>query len=72
MYNGPSKPAIRYGSETWVLGAQNNQRIETFQMTFLRSILGITVKNKIRSEEIRKRLQVGNLVADIYIYIYIK
>jgi len=49
-----SKPAITYGSETWVLRAYQ-KRTETDQIMFW-SVLGVTMRDKIRSEEIWKRL----------------
>jgi hypothetical protein len=52
MYNVLSKPYILYVSEIWVLRAQHQKRIETAQMRFLRSTLGVKVREKVGSEEI--------------------
>jgi hypothetical protein len=46
-----SKPALQYGSETWVLRAEDQRRTETSDMRFLRSVLGVSLRDKIRSEE---------------------
>jgi hypothetical protein len=54
VYNVLSRPDVTYGSKTWGLGAQAQQRISTPQMRFLGSILGTALRNKIRSEGIQK------------------
>jgi hypothetical protein len=54
-HNVLSKRTIIYGSERWVLSLQDLQRIQTPQMRFLRSILGITLKDKVRSKQMRKQ-----------------
>jgi hypothetical protein len=59
---------MMYGSETWILRSQDCRRIETSQMRFLRAVAGITLRDRIRSEDVRKRLQMGNVVEDIKQY----
>jgi methyl coenzyme M reductase subunit D len=68
MYNVLSKPAILYGNETWILRSQDCRRIGTSQMRFLRAIAGVTLRDRIRNEDVRKRLQTGNVVEDIKQY----
>jgi hypothetical protein len=68
MYNVLSKPAMMYGSETWIWRSQNCRRIETSQMRFLRAAAGVTLRDRIRSEDVRKRLQTRNVVEDIKQY----
>jgi hypothetical protein len=41
------------------------RRIETSQMRFLRAVAGVTLRDRIRSEDVMKRLQTGNVVEDI-------
>jgi hypothetical protein len=57
-----------YGSETWVLRSQGGRRIETSQMMFLRALAGVTLRDRIRSEDVRKVLQTGNVVESIKQY----
>jgi hypothetical protein len=38
LHNIILKPALQYGSETWVLRAEGKRRIETSEMRFLRSV----------------------------------
>jgi hypothetical protein len=53
---------------TWILWSQDCRRIETSQMRFLRAVAGVTLRARIRSEDVRKRLQTGNVVEDIKQY----
>jgi hypothetical protein len=57
MHNMLSKSAMMYGSETWILRSQGGRRIETSQMRFLREVAGVTLRDRIRSEDVRKILQ---------------
>ena len=51
FHNIVSKPALIYGSECGTL----RQRINSSQMRFLRSLSGVTLRDRIKSEEIRKK-----------------
>jgi hypothetical protein len=68
MHNVLSKPAMMYRSETWILRLQDCRRIETSQMRLLRAVAGVTLRDTIRSEDVRKRLQTGNVVEYIKQY----
>lgn len=68
MHNIISKPALRYGSETWVLRQQDRKRIEASEMRFLRHTLGVTLRDRMRSEDIRKELKTTNMVEEIHTY----
>jgi hypothetical protein len=50
-----SKPSLNYGSETWVLTAEDTRRMEAAQMRFLGSIFGVTLRDKIKSQAIARR-----------------
>ena len=41
-----SKHRLLYGRETWALRAQDRKRLETAQMRFLRSVEGVTLRDK--------------------------
>jgi hypothetical protein len=68
MHNVLRKPAMMYGSDTWVLRSQDCRVIETSQMRFLRAVAGVTLRDRVRSEDVRKRLQTGNVFEDIKQY----
>jgi hypothetical protein len=67
-HNVLSKPAMMHGSEPWILRSQDRKRIETSQMRFLKAVAGVTLRDRIRSEDVRKRLQTWNVVEDIKQY----
>jgi hypothetical protein len=64
LHNIISKPALQYGSETWVLREEDKRRIETSEMRFLRSVLGVSQRDKIRSENVRKQLNTERMVEE--------
>ena len=45
-------------SETWGLNAREKRRLNVMEIKCLRSICGVIVKNRIRNEEIRRRVGV--------------
>jgi hypothetical protein len=59
---------VKCGSETWVLTAKDRRRLEAAQMRFLRSVCGVTLRGKIKSETIRTQLREDNTVAEIRYY----
>jgi hypothetical protein len=52
-----------YGSETWVTTKRDMTRLEAAEMRFLRSVKGYTKLDKIRSEVIRKELEISGIKA---------
>jgi hypothetical protein len=68
LHNIISKPALQYGSEIWVLRAEDKRRIETSEMRFLRSVLVVSLRDKIRSENLRKQLNTERMVEEIQEY----
>jgi hypothetical protein len=52
-----------YVRQKWILIREGKRRMETFQMRFLkRLMLGVTVRGKMRSEDIRERSGTENIV----------
>ena len=49
------------GSETWVTTKGDMARLEAAEMCFLRSVKGYTRLDKIRSEVIRKELEISGI-----------
>jgi hypothetical protein len=68
LLNITSKPALKYGSETWVMNKRDTQRLEAAQMRFLRPLLGYTRLDRQRNEGIRKTYKVTNTVKEIQHY----
>jgi len=53
MHNITAKPALKFGSEAWVLKKREETRLEAAQMKFLRHILGITKLDKEKNQCLR-------------------
>jgi hypothetical protein len=62
------KTTFKHGSETWVLNKRDKQRLEAAQMRFLRPLLGYTKLDRQRNVDIRERLRVQSVVAEIQTY----
>jgi len=48
-----------YGSETWTLERREEKRLEKTEMRMLRRILGLTLRDKKRNDDIRRILRVA-------------
>ena len=55
-------PIALYGAETWTLRKEDQNRLETFEMRCLRTIEGVHLLDRIRSEEIRQRLHIPSTI----------
>jgi len=60
-YKVVARPTLLYSSETWVTMKQDITRLEAAEMCFLRSVKGYTRLDKIRSEVIRKELEISGI-----------
>ena len=61
FYKVIARPTIHNGRETWVTTTRDMTRLEAEEMRFLRSVKGYTRLNKIRSEVIRKELEISRI-----------
>jgi len=61
FYTVIARPALLYGSATWVIMKRDMTRLEAAEMSFLRSVKGYTRLDKIRSEVIRKELEISGI-----------
>jgi hypothetical protein len=61
FYKVVARPPLLYGSETGVTTKRDMTRLEAAEMRFLRSITGFTRLDKIRSEVIRKELEISGI-----------
>jgi hypothetical protein len=60
-YKVVARASLLYGSETWVTTKRVMTRLEAAEMRFLRSATGYTKLDKIRSEVIRKELEISGI-----------
>ena len=58
VYKTIIRPVLLYGAETWALRRKEEGILERTEMRMLRWILGVSLMERIESEEIRKRLGV--------------
>jgi len=56
-----ARPALLYGSETWVTTTRDMTRLEVAEMRLLRNVKGYTRLDKIRSDVIRKELEISGI-----------
>jgi len=61
FYKVVARSSLLYGSETWVTTKRDMTRLEAAEMRFLRSVTGYTRLDKIRSEVIRKELEISGI-----------
>ena len=61
FYKVVARPSLLYGSETWVTTKRDMTGLEAAQMRCLRSVTGYTRLDKIRSEVIRKELEMSGI-----------
>jgi hypothetical protein len=52
----------------WVLREDDKTRIETSEMRFLRSVFGVSLRDTIRGEDVRKQLNTERMVEEIQEY----
>ena len=61
FYKVVARPSLLYGSETWVTTKRDMTRLEAAEMRFLRSVKRYTILDKIRSEILRKELEIPGI-----------
>jgi len=61
FYKVVARTSLLYGSETWVNTKRDMTRLEAAEMRFLRSVMGYTSLDKIRSEVVRKELEISGI-----------
>jgi hypothetical protein len=61
FYEVIARPTLLYGSETWTTTKWDVNRLEEAEMRFLRSVTGYTKLDKIKSEIIRKDLEISGI-----------
>ena len=57
MYEGIVVPTALYGSEAWVFENKVKNRIDVAEVSLLRSMCGVTRRDRVRNEEIRRRCE---------------
>ena len=58
VYEGIIRPALTYGSECWAMKVTSKRKIATTEMRMLRGILGVSRREHMRNEDIRRILHI--------------
>ena len=56
VYNAIVKPTLLYGSETWTLQKRHINKLQAVEMRYLRKVEGVTRMDKVRSDDIRRKI----------------
>ena len=55
LYEGVIVPTALYGADAWGMGSAERRKVNVLEMKCLRSLVGVTLMNRVRSEEVRRR-----------------
>ena len=59
IYEAIIRPALTYGGECWAMKVTNTRKIATTEMRMLRGIIGVSRRDHMRNEEIRRILHLS-------------
>ena len=65
IYQSLILPIAIYGSESWALRKSDYQKLEVFEMRCLRTILGVSLMDKIKNQDIRQRLNIQMCIKQV-------
>ena len=58
IYKIVVRPVMVYGAETWALRKKEERKLERTEMRMLRWILGVSLRDHVSNEEVRKRARI--------------
>ncbi len=56
LYEGVVVPSALYGAETWNVREYERNKLDIFETRCLRSMVGVTRMDRVRNEEVRRRV----------------
>ncbi|KAK0137964.1 Delta-1-pyrroline-5-carboxylate synthase [Merluccius polli] len=62
IYQSIYIPALTYGHELWVMTERTRSRVQAAEMSFLRRVAGLSLRDRVRSSVIREKLGVDPLL----------
>ena len=65
IYKSVLRLVMLYGAECWAMCKKEDDQLRRMEMRMLRRILGVSLKDKIRNEEIRKRCGVIDIIEKV-------
>jgi len=66
VYRTMIRPVLIYGSEAWTLRRREEERLERTEMRMLRCILGLTLEDRKRNDDIRRIIGVACITDKVY------
>ncbi|XP_047480159.1 uncharacterized protein LOC125032818 [Penaeus chinensis] len=61
LYSTIRRPVLLYGAEVWTMGKKEERILEATEMRTLRRIKGVTLRERERSADIRRELEVSDI-----------
>ena len=65
IYMTVIRPVLMYGAEVWTVRKKEERLLETTEMRMLRRIRGVTLRDRMRSADIRRELRVEKITSKI-------
>jgi len=65
IYQSILKPILLYGAEVWSLTSKTESSLQAAEMRVLRTIVGVTRRDRIRNATIREKLRVIPLLEEV-------
>merc|ERR1712121_55348 len=63
LYERIVVPTVMYGSETWAMRAEEKNKLDVTEMNCLRSMCGVTRRDRVRNEVVRRRVGVSETLS---------
>ena len=64
LYKALILPIAIYASESWTLKANDNRKLEVFEMRCLRAILGVSIRDRMPNDKVRKTLNIRTSITE--------
>ena len=64
LYESVIVPTVIYGGESWGLTVKERRRLDVMEMNCLRSMCGVTRRDRVRNEEVRRRVGVKRSLSE--------
>ena len=65
IYRSVYVPILTYGHELWVMTERMRSRVQAAEMSFLRRVSGLSLRDRVRNSDIRERLGVEPLLLHV-------
>ena len=65
IYQSIYVPTLTYGHELWVVTERTRSRVQAAEMSFLRRVAGLSLRDRVRSSVIREEIRVEPLLLHI-------